>query len=56
MKQVPGLSKLLNRETLGGGGGRKLGLEMSQWLRTLAVLLEDPGLIPNTHVIAKKHL
>lgn len=30
--------------------------EMSWWLRTLAVLPEDPGSIPSTHTTAHKHL
>ena len=28
--------------------------EMVQWLRALAVLPEDPGSIPSTHMVANK--
>jgi hypothetical protein len=54
-EQVPGQLGL-HRETLsqkmgvcGGGEGAE---EMAQWLRTLAVLSEDPCSIPNTHMAA----
>jgi hypothetical protein len=31
-------------------------LGLAQWLRALAVLPEDPGLIPSTHMVAYNHL
>ena len=32
------------------------GIEMAQQLRALAALVEDPGLIPSTHVVAHNSL
>lgn len=29
---------------------------MVQWLRTLTALLEEPGSIPSTHMVAHNHL
>jgi hypothetical protein len=37
----------LKKKTIKQGAG-----EMSQWLRVLAALPEDPGSIPSTHMIA----
>lgn len=36
---------------------KSIGLrEISQWLRALASLVEDPGSIPRTHMWAHNHL
>lgn len=36
---------------------RRLGTgEMAHWLRTLVVLLEDPGLIPSTYMVVYNFL
>lgn len=41
--------QLLKRARLGAR-------EMAWWLRTFAVLAEDPGLVPNTHIVTQDHL
>jgi hypothetical protein len=46
---IPRVTKCLTRHDLRAG-------EIAQWLRTLAVLAEDPGLIPRTHIVVHCHL
>lgn len=29
---------------------------MAQWLRTVAILSEDPGMLPNFYLVVHKHL
>lgn len=29
---------------------------MAQWLRIVAILSEDPGMLPNSYLVAHKHL
>jgi hypothetical protein len=38
--------QLFKRTKLGAG-------EMAQWLRALAALAKDPGLVPNTHTVTQ---
>jgi hypothetical protein len=38
-------------KTMQAGAG-----EMAKWLRTLAAVAEDVGLVPSTHVVIYKHL
>ena len=34
----------------------KATIEMAQWLRVLVTLVEDPSLVPSTHMAAHNHL
>lgn len=44
-------SKLNSTQLSVGKGGQRV-----QWLRTLAILAEDPGSIPSTHMVLHNHL